>query len=144
MKGRHPVTNEVMTARPLFGAASQAHDNQDLRAVLAEWLTSTQNPLFAQVMANRVWADLMSTGLVEPVDDLRATNPPTNGPLLKTLGEYFRDSGYSLTDLVRVIANSHVYQLSSLPNETNAGDTRNYSRHYRHRRASARGRWQAV
>ena len=132
-KVRHPVTNAVITARPLFGEATPASDEQDLRSVLADWLTSTQNPLFGQVMANRVWADLMSGGLVEPVDDLRATNPPTNGPLLKALGEHFRDSGYSLTELVRMIANSHVYQLSSLPNETNAGDTRNYSRHYRHR-----------
>jgi len=64
---------------------------------------------------------------------MRATNPPTNGPLLKALGENFRDSGFSLTELVRVIANSHVYQLRSLPNETNVSDTRNYSRHYRHR-----------
>ena len=132
-KVRHPVTDEVMTARPLFGEAPAASAETDLRVVLAHWLTSTQNPLFGQVMANRVWADLMSGGLVEPVDDLRATNPPTNGPLLKALGECFRDSGYSLTELVRVIANSRVYQLSSLPNETNAGDTRNYSRHYRHR-----------
>ena len=75
----------------------------------------------------------MTRGFVEPVDDMRATNPPTNGPLLKALGEGFRDSGFSLTELVRVIANSHVYQLSSLPNETNVSDTRNYSRHYRHR-----------
>ncbi len=132
-KVHHPVTNEVMKARPLFGEASPTGDDQDLRAVLAEWLTSPQNHLFAEVMANRVWADLMSRGLVEPVDDLRATNPPTNAPLLKALGEHFRDSRYSLTELVRVIANSQVYQLSSLPNETNAGDTRNYSRHYRHR-----------
>jgi hypothetical protein len=75
----------------------------------------------------------LARGFVEPVDDLRATNPPTNGPLLKALGEHFRDSGFSITELIRVVANSHVYQLSSLPNETNAADTRNYSRHYRHR-----------
>jgi len=75
----------------------------------------------------------MSRGLVDPVDDFRATNPSSNGPLLKALGEHFRDSGFSLTEIIRVIANSHVYQLSSLPNETNSGDTRAYSRHYRHR-----------
>jgi hypothetical protein len=100
---------------------------------LAAWITSPENHLFAQVMANRVWADLMTRGLVEPVDDLRATNPPSNGPLLKALGEHFRDSGFSITELVRVIANSHVYQLSSVPNATNSADTYHYSRHYRHR-----------
>ena len=129
----HPVTGEVMKPRPLFGEAPAAAEGDDQREALATWITSPQNHMFAQVMANRVWADLMTRGFVEPVDDMRATNPPTNGPLLKALGEHFRDSGFSLTELVRVIANSHVYQLSSLPNETNVSDTRNYSRHYRHR-----------
>ena len=129
----HPVTGEVMKPRPLFGEAPPTAEGDDQREALAAWITSPQNHLFAQVMANRVWADLMTRGFVEPVDDMRATNPPTNAPLLKALGENFRDSGFSLTELVRVIANSHVYQLSSLPNETNVSDTRNYSRHYRHR-----------
>lgn len=129
----HPVTGEIMTPRPLFGESPAIAGQEDLREELAAWVTSPQNHLFAEVMVNRVWADLMNRGFVEPVDDMRATNPPTNGPLLKALGEYFRDSGFSLTELVRKIANSHVYQLSSLPNETNVSDTRNYSRHYRHR-----------
>lgn len=129
----HPVTGTTMEPRPLFGEAPPVVEGQDQRESLAAWITSPNNHLFAQTMANRVWADLMARGLVEPVDDLRATNPPTNGPLLKALGEHFRDSGFSLTELVRVIANSHVYQLSSLPNDTNVTDTRNYSRHYRHR-----------
>ncbi len=129
----HPVTGEIMKPRPLFGEAPITAEGDDQREALAAWITSPQNHLFAQVMANRVWADLMTRGFVEPVDDMRATNPPTNGPLLKALGENFRDSGFSLPELVRVIANSHVYQLSSLPNETNVADTRNYSRHYRHR-----------
>ena len=129
----HPVTGETMEPRPLFGEAPPVVEGRDQRESLAAWITSPKNHLFVQVMANRVWGDLMARGCVEPIDDLRATNPPTNGPLLKALGEHFRDSGFSLTELVRVIANSHVYQLSSLPNETNASDTRNYSRHYRHR-----------
>ncbi len=129
----HPVTGEQMKPRPLFGEAPSVADGQDERESLAAWVTSPKNHLFGQVMANRVWADLMSRGIVEPVDDIRATNPPTNGPLLKALGEHFRDSGFSLTELVRAIANSRVYQLSSLPNDTNVADTHNYSRHYRHR-----------
>ena len=129
----HPVTGATMTPRPLFGEAPPVVEGQDQREALAAWITSPNNHLFAQVMSNRVWADLLARGFVEPVDDLRATNPPTNRPLLKALGEHFRDSGFSITELIRVVANSHVYQLSSLPNETNAADTRNYSRHYRHR-----------
>ncbi|MCR9200620.1 MAG: DUF1549 and DUF1553 domain-containing protein [Planctomycetaceae bacterium] len=129
----HPATGEVMTPRPLYGEAPVTSDDTDPRDVLAKWMTSGDNTYFAQVMANRVWADLMSRGLVEPVDDLRATNPPSNAALLAALGEHFAEHDYSLTELVRVIAKSHVYQLSSLPNDTNTADTRNYSRHYRHR-----------
>lgn len=128
----HPVTGEKLEPRPLFGEAPIV-EGQSYRESLAAWITSPDNHLFAQTMANRVWADLMSRGLVEPVDDLRATNPASNRPLLEALGNHFRDSKFSLTELVRIIANSHVYQLSSLPNETNTADTRNYSRHYRHR-----------
>ncbi|MCA9058806.1 MAG: DUF1549 domain-containing protein, partial [Planctomycetaceae bacterium] len=130
---QHPITGAVLTPRPLFGEAPVSEDVDDPRTVLANWLTSPDNHLFRQVMANRVWADLMGRGLVEPVDDIRATNPASNTQLLETLGEYFRDNGYSLTELIRVIAASHVYQLSSLPSDRNIMDTRYYSRHYRHR-----------
>lgn len=128
---QHPVTGETMTPRALWGTDEM--DTADPRVELAQWLTSDDNQQFAQVMCNRVWADLMGRGLVEPVDDFRATNPATNQPLLDALGEQFRDSGYSLAELIRAITASHVYQLSSLPNETNIEDTWNYSRHYRHR-----------
>lgn len=130
---QHPVTGETLAPRPLFGEATPTDDIEDPREVLADWLTSPENPLFSQTMANRVWADMMGRGLVEPVDDIRATNPATNQPLLDALGNYFVEHNFSLTELIRVIANSHVYQLSSVPNERNVADTRNYSRHYRHR-----------
>jgi Protein of unknown function (DUF1549)/Protein of unknown function (DUF1553) len=129
---KHPLTGETMTPRTLWGD-SPADIAMDPRETLADWMTANDNRLFAQVMANRVWADLMGRGLVEPVDDFRATNPATNQPLLDALGDHFRDSNFSLTDLVRVVSTSHAYQLSSLPSETNTADTRNYSRHYRHR-----------
>ncbi|MCH2212803.1 MAG: DUF1549 and DUF1553 domain-containing protein [Fuerstiella sp.] len=129
----HPVTGKIMAPKPLFGEAAVTANTVDPREVLVEWMTSPENHLFPQVMANRVWADLMGRGLVEPVDDFRATNPATNQPLLDALGESFRDSGFSMTELIRAIVCSHVYQLDSLPNERNVADTRNYSRHYRHR-----------
>lgn len=129
----HPVTGRTMPPRPLWGEAAVTADTTDPREVLAEWMTSPDNHLFAQVMANRVWADLMGRGLVEPVDDFRATNPATNQPLLDALGKHFSENGFSLAELMKTITASHVYQLDSLPNDRNIADTRNYSRHYRHR-----------
>jgi hypothetical protein len=105
----------------------------DPRHLLADWLTSDDNPYFARVIVNRVWADMMGRGLVEPVDDLRATNPPSNGPLLDALAADFRKQGYDLKKLMRTIMTSHVYGLSSQPGPRNVGDLRNYSRHYRQR-----------
>ena len=130
---RHPLTGKVMQPRPLFGTTPQIDPAGDPRDALAEWLTSDENSFFVQVMANRVWADIMGRGLVEPVDDLRATNPPTNAPLLESLGEDFRRQGYDLKKLIRRITTSYVYGLSSRPSERNVVDTRNYSRHYRQR-----------
>ncbi len=127
----HPLTNAVMEPRPLFGELIEIPADGDPRDALAAWLTSGDNPFFAQTMANRVWADMMGRGLVEPVDDLRATNPPSNAALLTALGNDFRDSGFDLKHLIRTITTSHVYGLSSLPSERNVVDTRNFSRHYR-------------
>lgn len=129
----HPVSGKTMEPKPLWGGAAVTADTLDPREVLAEWITSPDNHLFSQVMANRIWADLMGRGLVEPVDDFRTTNPATNQPLIEALGNHFRDTGFSITELMKTITASHVYQLSSLPNERNVADTRNYSRHYRHR-----------
>jgi hypothetical protein len=129
----HPLTGKKLSPRPLFGDHSDIGADQDPRQVLAAWMTSDDNPFFAQVMANRVWADLMGRGLVEPVDDLRATNPASNPALLEALGRDFRDHGFDIKHLIRRIATSAVYGLSSLPTARNVADTRNYSRHYRQR-----------
>jgi hypothetical protein len=129
----HPLTGEPLAPRPLFGEASAIADPADARPQLAEWITSADNPFFAHVIVNRVWADLMGRGIVEPIDDLRATNPPTNGPLLAALANEFRRSNCDLKQLIRLICTSHVYGLSSLPTERNMGDRQNYSRHYRTR-----------
>ncbi|MAG92878.1 MAG: S-layer protein [Planctomycetaceae bacterium] len=129
----HPVTGAVLEPHPLFGDAPAIGEGEDPRVALAEWITSKDNPYFAQVMVNRVWADLMGRGIVEPVDDLRATNPPTNGPLLDALAADFVADGFNLKKLIRRITTSHVYGLSAIPNKRNVVDTRNYSRHYRRR-----------
>jgi len=130
----HPLTGEVVPPKPLFGKAKEANDpDADPREALADWMTSPENPYLAEVIVNRVWADLMGRGIVEPVDDLRATNPASNPPLLKALAEDFRKHNHDLKHLIRTITTSSVYALSSVPNERNVSDTRNYSRHYRQR-----------
>jgi hypothetical protein len=130
---KHPLTSEEMQPTPLFGEPPQIAEGDDPRESLAAWITSDQNPLFRQVIANRIWKDMMSRGLVDPVDDLRASNPATNPELLEALAIDLRDNGYDLKHLIRRIANSHVYGLSSLPSDTNVVDGRNYSRFYRER-----------
>lgn len=130
---KHPLTGEVLPPTPLLSQPVTAPPDRDLREVLADWITAKDNPYFARVIVNRVWADLMGRGLVEPVDDIRDTNPPTNGALLDALAADFRANGHDLKKLIRRITTSHVYGLSSLPTDRNIGDTRNYSRHYRQR-----------
>ncbi|MDG3002629.1 DUF1549 and DUF1553 domain-containing protein [Paludisphaera mucosa] len=130
----HPLTGKVLPPKPLFGSAPlDADPESDPREALARWMTSPDNRYFAKVMANRVWADLMGRGVVDPVDDIRATNPPSNGPLLEALADDFRDHAYDLKHLIRTITASWVYGLSSEPNDRNMADTRNYSRYYRQR-----------
>ena len=129
----HPRTNAALAPRPLFGSAPPLDAFDDPRAALAAWLVSDSNPFFARVIANRLWAQLMGRGLVEPVDDLRASNPPSNEALLDALAAHFVDSGYDQKALLRAIATSYVYGLASTPNERNVADIRNHSRHYRKR-----------
>ncbi len=130
---RHPVTGRVLAPRPLGGRPVSVPEDRDPREALADWVTADDNPTFAKVIVNRVWAEIMGRGLVEPVDDLRATNPPSNGPLLDALAAEFRREKYDLKKLLRTILTSEVYGLSSVPNARNTADTRNYSRHYRQR-----------
>jgi len=130
---KHPLTGQEMTPTPLLGEPMEIGPESDPRVKLVEWMTAKDNPFFAKVIANRVWADLMGRGLVDPVDDIRDTNPPSNPSLLDALAADFRKNGYDLKKLIRTIATSYVFGLSSTPNERNAGDLRNYSRRYRQR-----------
>jgi len=132
---RHPVTGEVMKPRPPDGptAASAGGGSGDPRESLVRWMTDPSNPFFARAMANRVWSVFFGRGIVDPVDDFRVSNPASNERLLSALAEDFAGHGYDLKHLMRVIMNSRVYQLSSLPNETNLADTKNFSRAYRRR-----------
>lgn len=129
----HPLNGKVMTPTPLFGKAKTVTEDDDPREVLADWVVSPDNPYFTRVIVNRVWTDVMGRGIVDMVDDLRATNPPTNPQLLDALADDFRKNKYDLKKLLKTILTSRVYALSSLPNAQNGSDTRNYSRHYRQR-----------
>jgi hypothetical protein len=100
----------------------------DQRRALAEWMTQPDNPWFARNLANRVWAHFLGRGLVDPVDDARATNPPSNPELLDALARHAVESKYDLRALIRTITASRTYQLSSRPNATNERDEQNYSR----------------
>ena len=97
---------------------------------LAEWLTSPRNSWFAAAMVNRVWKQLLGRGIVEPVDDMRVTNPPSNPALLAALAAEFTRSGYDLRRLVRTIVSSRTYQLRSRTNGINRRDDRFFSHAY--------------
>lgn len=102
----------------------------DPRLRLADWMAEPNNPFFAKAVVNRYWKHFFKRGLIEPEDDIRDTNPPTNPELLAALEKHFIEHGYDLKDLVRTIVQSKAYQLSSEPNEHNLIDRQNYSRYY--------------
>ena len=126
---KHPRSGQVVPPSPLGTAKVEWQKARDLRRPLAEWLTSQENPLFARNIVNRTWGYLMGTALVEPIDDLRATNPPSNPELLDALAEDFVRNGHDLKKLMRAIMTSRVFQLTSTTTESNAGDTQFFS-HY--------------
>ncbi len=100
----------------------------DPRGPLAEWLTAPENPFFAKMLVNRYWKHFFGRALVEPEDDLRATNPPSNPALFDALAKNFVESGTDLRALCRTICNSATYQLDAVPNAHNAADRQNFSR----------------
>lgn len=104
--------------------------DDDARQALADWLSNTNNPFFAKALVNRYWKHFFNRGLVEPEDDMRETNPPTNPELLDALAKSFIESHFDVKQLVRTICRAQVYQLSSLPNKFNAVDKQYFSRYY--------------
>jgi hypothetical protein len=123
----HPKTGQPVQPKPLGAEARSAPLGADRRIELAAWLTAPDNPLLARAIANRVWKELLGRGVVEPVDDLRPTNPPTHPELLEALATDFASGGYDLRRLIRSIVTSRTYQLSSRPLPGNRGDDRLYS-----------------
>ncbi len=126
----HPRTNKPVYAHPLGGDMPVADPMGDRRVPLAEWMTKPDNPFFARNLSNRVWGWLLGRGLVEPVDDVRATNPPSNPELLDALAKFNIENKYDVRKLIVAITASRVYQTSVTPNVTNEKDERNFSRAY--------------
>lgn len=104
--------------------------DQDPRLKLADWMGNPDNPFFAKALVNRYWKHFFRRGLIEPEDDIRDSNPPTNPELLAALEKHFVTSGYDLKSLIREITRSTSYQLSAVPNDYNVADQQNYSRYY--------------
>ena len=138
-----PRTGKPQPPRPLDGQPLSLESVEDRRLAVASWLTSPANPYFSRAIVNRVWANFFGVGLVEKVDDLRLTNPPSNPELLSALaaflveGEGGRASeegrtnrAYDLKKLMRLILTSQSYQRSSQATKGNEPDERFYSRYY--------------
>lgn len=127
-----PSTGVARPPAPLDGEPlAEEEDTLDgRREYLADWLTSVDNPYFARAIANRVWANFFGVGLVEPVDDLRLSNPASNEELLSATAKYLVDHDYDLKTLMRVILQSAAYQRSSIPADGSGDDTRNFSHYY--------------
>lgn len=132
----HPKTKKEVAPVTLDATPVPADFQGDRRQALADWITSEKNPFFSRILVNRVWRHFMGRGLVEPVDDLRLTNPPSNAPLFDWLAQDFARNGYDVKRLMRTIMLSQAYQRSAEPTKANARDTRFYS-HFLFKRLGA-------
>ncbi|WP_395746733.1 DUF1549 domain-containing protein [Prosthecobacter sp.] len=126
-ESRHFLTQAVMKPKFLGGDTPEMKAGEDRRKVLAEWMASPQNPFFARNIANIIWSHFNGVGVVEPVDDVRVSNPPSNPALIAALAEHLTEYKYDMRKFVRDVCTSQTYQRSTKVNETNAGDKRNFS-----------------
>lgn len=124
---KHPRTAKPVPARALGAPVADFSGITDRRTVLASWLIAPENPFFARSIANRLWSHYFGRGLVEPLDDLRATNPATNEPLLDELAKHLRDAKFDMKVFTRTVLNSRLYQLSGKPLPSNVSDEQNFS-----------------
>ena len=135
-----PPAKHLLDGRPVpakfLGGEAPDVKGKDPRVALADWLTSKDNAWFRENLANRIWAQFFGRGIVDPVDDVRISNPPSNRELLQALGQHLADYNFDAKKLIRDICNSRTYQLSEVPNETNKDDADQFSRaHLRRLRA---------
>jgi hypothetical protein len=127
---RQPRTNQQLAAQPLDRSETNIAPGQDPRELLAQWMTDPGNENFSGSMVNRLWRHFFAVGLVEPVDDLRISNPPSNRELWTALNHEFVSHKYDLRHIMRLILNSRIYQLSSATLKGNAAERGFYSHYY--------------
>jgi hypothetical protein len=125
---KNPRTGRTLSPHPLGADGVTVSAEDDPRRVLADWLVAAENPYFARNLADRYWSHFLGRGLVEPIDDVRDTNPPSNPELLDALASVLVESRFDARALIRAITGTATYQRSSRPNATNGGDEQNYSR----------------
>ena len=123
-------TGQPSKMKPLDGAPMEVATDDDPRQKLADWMVDPKNPFFAKAIANRYWAHFFGRGIVDPIDDMRVTNPPSNPELLESLAQDLVKNKYSLKSLVKTIVKSRTYQLSAIPNDFNKHDKQAYARYY--------------
>ena len=126
---RHPRTGAILPPQPLDAKALGVSDRRDRREAFADWLAAADNPYFARAVVNRTWRNFFARGLVDPEDDLRATNPASDEPLMDALVADFIAHGYDVKGLIRTIMTSAVYAWSSVPAPGNESDAKFLS-HY--------------
>ena len=140
----NPRSNQAVQAAFPFQHTGAANDPQmELRSRLAKWLTAPENPYFATTVVNRYWSYLNGRGIIDPVDDIRSSNPPSNPALLKALVDDFVAHKMDLKGLLRTITRSHTYQRSFQTNKWNEDDGENFS-HFMPRRLSAEQLFDAI
>jgi len=127
---KNPRTQLDVKPAGLGGESLDISPYEDARQYLVDWMAAPENPYFAKALVNRYWKHFFGRGIVDPEDDMRVTNPPSNPELLDALTKHFLDHQFDLKDLVRTICKSSVYQLSSEPTESNKSDQQNYSSFY--------------
>lgn len=133
---RHPTTGATLNAKYLDGADVPLTGPDDARRVFAEWATRKDNPFFAKATVNRLWSHVFGKGIIDPVDDIRSSNPPSNPALLDALTKDFTDHNFDVRHILRTMLNSRTYQLAARLNRFNSDDTTNFS-HALPRRLSA-------
>ena len=124
---KHSRTGELVKARGLGAQPADFQGVTDRRRTFAAWMTDSSNPFFTQAIINRIWAHYFGRGLVEPIDDIRATNPATNEPLMHALVAHMKEVRYDLKAFTKTLLMSETYQLSSATNTGNMDDVQHYS-----------------
>jgi hypothetical protein len=129
----HPITGKQLEPKYLDGNVVKFAPEEDPRHALVDWMAKPENPFFAKTFANRMWGHFFGRGIVQEIDDMRETNPPSNPELLDALAREFREHNFDMKHIVRIMLQSQVYQLASEPSPDNQKDHQNFARYYARR-----------